>query len=89
MRIVFYFPKKNYFCVCNTGLAFATKIFFQDILMMSPGGTSSSAVFQMFLAFLNHALSLAMRSDSKLKNIILSGTALPSLQEVEVGFCNL
>lgn len=48
MRTVFYFPKKKYFCVCDTGLASATKIFFQDILMMSPGGTSSSAVFQMF-----------------------------------------
>jgi len=47
-RTLFYFPKKKYFSVCNIGLVSATKIFFQDILIMSPGGTSSSAVFQMF-----------------------------------------
>lgn len=69
-------------CFCNKNILSG---YFDDV----PWGTSSSAVFQMFLAFLNHALSLAVRSDSKLKNIIPSGTALLSLQEVEVGFCSL
>lgn len=91
MKTVFYFPKKNYFCVCNTGLVSATKIFFQDILMMSPDVPWGDIIISCFpdvLAFLNHTLSLATRSDSKLKNVIPSGTALLSPQEV-FGFCSL
>lgn len=68
-------------CFCNKNILSG---YFDDV----PWGNIIISCFPDVSAFLTHTFSLAMRSDSKLKNVIPSGTALLSPQEV-FGFCSL
>lgn len=68
-------------CFCNKNILSG---YFDDV----PWGDIIISCFPDVLAFLTHTLSLTMRSDSKLKNVIPSSTALLSPQEV-FGFCSL
>lgn len=68
-------------CFCNKNILSG---YFDDV----PWGDIIISCFPDVLVFLSHTLSLATRSDSKLKNVIPSGTALLSPQEV-FGFCSL
>lgn len=68
-------------CFCNKNIlsGYFDYVSWGDIII---------SCFPDVLVFLNHTFSLAARSDSKLRNVIPSGTALLSPQEV-FGFCSL
>lgn len=83
----FIFPRKITSLCAILALLLQQKYSF-SIFWLCPLGDIIISCFPDVLVFLNHTFSLASRSDSKLKNVIPSGTALLSPQEV-LGFCSL